>query len=149
MAHVGSASVARVFATELMNRGVAPTRAHELSGVVMASYPWARRIGVPRVAKELRAVGLDAEAARGFAETLFALELYDHGATLDEVLQHLREGSTDTGGTLSVALDAARIHRALRPRDPQPELPPGYGFALDLLGILAILVPVAIVLLSL
>ena len=105
MSSVGGASVARLFAAELMSRGVEPTQALELSATVLAAYPWARRIGVPSVTRQLTERGLDPESARDFAQTLLALELYDQGACLDDVLRVLREGSRDTGGTLANALD--------------------------------------------
>lgn len=149
MAVGGSASVARLFAAELMSRGVAPTEALELSATVLASYPWARRIGVPSVTRQLTARGLDPESAREFAQTLLSLELFDQGACLDDVLRLLREGSRDHGGTLAIALDAARIHRQLRSRRDVSSQPPRLGFALDLMGVLAILLPLAYLVLSL
>lgn len=149
MSSVGGASVARLFAAELMSRGVEPTQALELSATVLAAYPWARRIGVPSVTRQLTERGLDPESARDFAQTLLALELYDQGACLDDVLRVLREGSRDTGGTLANALDAARIHRELRPRRAGPPQHPRMSFALDLVGVLAIFVPLAYLLLSL
>lgn len=149
MAVGGSAAVARLFAAELMSRGVEPTEALELSATVLASYPWARRIGVPSVARQLIARGLDPQSAREFAQTLFSLELFDHGACLDDVLRLLREGSNDRNGTLAIALDAARIHRNMRPRRDLPPQPPRLSFALDLMGALAILLPLAYLVLSL
>ncbi len=149
MATGGSVSVARVFAAELVNRGVEPTRALELSAAVLAAYPWARRIGVPSVARQLTARGLDPESARDFAQTLLALELYDQGACLDDVLRRLRAGSPDRNGTLAIALDAARIHRELHPRRRLPPQPPRMSFALNLLGALAILLPLVVLVLSL
>jgi hypothetical protein len=148
MASGGSASAARVFAAELMNRGVEPSRALELSAAVLAAYPWARRIGVPSVARQLTARGLDPESAQDFAQTLLALELYDQGACLDEVLRLLREGSGDRNGALAIALDAARIHRELRPHRQMPPQPPRMSFVLNLVGALAILLPLAFLVLS-
>ena len=149
MAASEGASVARVFAAELMSRGVAPSQAQEVSATVIAAYPWARRIGVPKVTRQLTEYGLDPDSARDFAQTLLALELFDHGACFDDVLRMLRQGDCDRGGTLAIALDAARIHRALRPDKDTPPQRPRLSFALDVMGALAILLPLAYLLLSL
>lgn len=144
----GGATVARIFATELMNRGLAPPDALEVSAAVVASYPWARRIGVPSLAQQLTKRGLDPDSARDFAQILFALELFDQRLELGAVLACLREGNADANETLAIALDAARIHRELRP-DLRREAPPArFGFALEIVGLLVIVVPLALLYLS-
>ena len=140
----GAVSIARIFAAELENRGVEPDQALELSAKVIASYPWARRIGVPSVTRQLTERGLEPDSAREFAQTLLALELFDQGATLDEVLSVLREGDTDVNASFAIAIGAARIQRALRPQRSEPNEAPRMGFALDLIGALVIVLPLAL-----
>ncbi len=122
MAASEGASVARVFAAELMSRGVAPSQALEVSANVIAAYPWARRIGVPKVARQLTEYGLDPVSAQDFAQTLLALECFDHGACFDDVLRMLRHGDCDRGGALAIALDALGFAARCAPIGTRPSV---------------------------
>lgn len=146
-----SATAAQVLAAELINRGLARQRALALSAAVIAAYPWARRIGVSRVAKKLVEEGLEPSTAEDFAQTLLAVELLDQRATLTDVIAALRKSKLDSNQTLAIALEGARIHRELRPRiHERPSAPSAVvGFVLDLLGILALLAPIALILFAL
>ncbi len=146
-----SGTATQVLASELINRGIARQRAIALSAVVVAAYPWARRIGVPRATKKLVEEGLDPTSAQDLAQTLFAVELLDQRASLSEVLTALRKSDLDSNQALAIALDAARIHRELRPRMRERSRAPSaaVGFALDLLGILALLAPIALIIVAL
>jgi len=151
MATQTGVTAAQVLAAELINRGLARQRALALSAAVIAAYPWARRIGVSRVAKKLVEEGLDPSTAKDFAQTLLAVELLDQRATLTDVIAALRKTELDSNQTLAIALEGARIHRELRPRIHEHPTAPSavVGFFLDLLGILALLTPIALIIFAL
>jgi hypothetical protein len=119
---LGEATRSEILASELVARGLAARAARALSSRFATGYPTAQRLGVLRLASELRRLGLDPDQARSTSRTLLALELREHGFTHAGTLEALRADDAADHDVTCAALDAARLHRAMEMA--REDLPP-------------------------
>jgi hypothetical protein len=107
----GTRSRAEVLIDEFCERGMHTPTAQDLANHVLLHHTLARTLGVATLSRNISARGTEPNTSREVATLLLAIELMDHGASYQDVVQHLKQQPISAGEALAGALDASRIHR--------------------------------------
>jgi hypothetical protein len=141
MSQAGVALRPTVLAKELERRGLGHEVADQFAWHLTARHPFARRLGVEVLSREIARRGLDENAAHDTALMLLALELLDGGLHFGRVVQELRRWEGPGHSAWAEAMEAMRLARSLA-KPPRPD-PSTVGDRLAIaflgLGIIALL----------
>jgi hypothetical protein len=148
MSYAGVAARPLLLAEELARRGLCQDVADAFAWWITARHPFARRVGVEALSREIARRGLEAGAAHDAALMLLALELLDGGLTFDRVVREVRRWDSSGHSGWAEAMEAARLHRklaALAPRAVSSTIAERAAVACLGLSIVALLVCLAFV----